>query len=227
MKTTSILDYVVTYNSDNSLIQSIVDDQGRSIDFSDKERIHVVALYYSKDGCTINNLYALDQEMRVSWSPGIVAFLLSYMSNPAVSYLAIHNLASEDTIKRMRKILGEYVFHISSKASVDRVDEITKYLRVLTCVGNKAIADRLETALAQEKPALAFMNEMVPLLLESAQVVNYVKMLELYFGKIKRELVTMAMLQDIPLPAVETRRATKAISDWAFENGLIVEEQRV
>lgn len=227
MKTIKILDYAITYSEENNLISTIVDDQDRAIDFTDPERVHVIALYFSTNNCTIKNLYALDQTVNVSWTPNIVTFLMSYLSNPAATYLAIHNLASADSIQRMRRVIGKYAFHCNPNASKDAVETITKYLRVLTCIGNKAITDRLENALNEEDSAIAFMRELSPLMITSAQIVNYTKMLELYFGKINRELVNMGMLETLPLESVETRRATFELSNWAYRHKLIAEEQRI
>lgn len=214
----------VVYDDDTTKIITVTDDVG-VLDFTNSEAVYPSDLYYGSDGIRIVNTYALDQQVLVGWRDNLTVMLMEYLNSPAVSYRIIHNIVCGESMDKMRKIIGTYVSHLGRTDSASAREWVTMYLRALTTVGNKQIADSLTDAINSDNQLTNFVNTLRPLLKPEIVVMNYTKYLEICFGKIDRDKLTYKLLQSIPLKHVNTREATPSVIDWALEHNLILPEQ--
>lgn len=220
----NIENIVIEYDADTRQVIKMEDAAG-SIDFTDESKLHPVKLYALEGGLQIVNTYAVDQKVQVGWQENLCGMLVQYLESPAVAYRQIHNMACQESIARMRKILATYVTHLSRTDSKEAAAWVTKYLRVLIVIGNKEITDKLEEAIHSEDQLNNFVAALSPYMDKPVLVANYIKLLELYFGYVNRDKVTYEMLIHIPLNEANSREAPPSIRQWALENELIAKEQ--
>lgn len=220
----NVKNIVVDYDAETRQVLKMEDAAG-CIDFTDDSKLHPVKLYARDGGVQIVNTYALEQQVLVGWQDDLCGMLVQYLEAPAIAYRQIHNMACQESIARMRKVLATYVSHLSRTDTKEAAEWVTKYLRVLIVLGNKDITDKLEAAINAEDQLNAFVGTLQPMMDKPELVANYIKLLELYFGYVKRDKVTYELLRHIPLKEANSREAPIELAKWALENELIAKEQ--
>lgn len=213
----------VQFDEETNKILKMSDVTG-DLDFTDESRVHPVSLIYGEAGCTIINVYAVEQQVQVHWQDGVCGMLVDYLAHPAVAYRIINRMACKETIASMRKILASYAAHYSRDDAPEVRERSMLTIRILTTLGNADVLKKFNDVMKDDS-GLTINQLLIDFSEEEHLSQSVIRLLELYFGYLNKAKLTPSLLVTVPLKNVATQDAPTEVRQWAFDNDIITKEQ--